>query len=327
MDEKSQNNYTLSDERKHAVRQEKNYYIPILKILKDHGGEVSSYDELTELLPEYTDFTSDELNYSEVTDKGNVNHYHWFGRNLATRDLQIAGLVEHDRGKDIKLTSKGQNIDIDKLDIERDILDIIRPIKNKENQRRKMEKVKAQSSKDGLMISDSDLDSSNTSVYADDTWKEIILDRVYGLSPKEFESFCRGLLRKMGFELDTIKGIAYSGDFGIDGFGYLLDSGSLRTTRVCIQCKSYNSNHAVSVDEINSLRGAIDTNRSDYGIMMTTSYFSDQAIKAARSGSSNITLINGQELTELMSKYEYKVYPATVYRVDESYFDSAESRE
>ena len=73
MDEKSQNNYTLSDERKHAVRQEKNYYIPILKILKDHGGEVSSYDELTELLPEYTDFTSDELNYSEVTDKGNVN--------------------------------------------------------------------------------------------------------------------------------------------------------------------------------------------------------------------------------------------------------------
>ena len=104
------------------------------------------------------------------------------------------------------------------------------------------------------------------------------------------------------------------------------DKDSLRTSRVCIQCKSYSSNHPVSVEDVNSLRGAIDTNHADYGILITTSYFSGKAHEAAKMGSTDITLVDGNELVKLMAKHEYKVHPVTIYKADTKYFSVVEKQ-
>lgn len=51
---------------------------------------------------------------------------------------------------------------------------------------------------------------------------------------KKFELFCRGLLTKMGIDVDDEKGVQYVADGGIDGFGYVR-SDDYRTRRVALQ--------------------------------------------------------------------------------------------
>ena len=314
--------FKINDNRKRMLRDEKLYFKPILKMLKDNGGELASSQDINDLLPKYTDFTEDEVNYSEITKKGNNYHPSWFGRNFALVNLREAGLIDVVRGRDIKLTPLGQSFDIDALDLNRDIYAKTAPYWEKKNAERKLKlESKNQPTEE---ISDNDEDDSVDDVAVDDSWVQEILDKVKSLSWQEFERFCRGLLKAMKFDIDDLKGQKLSGDFGIDGFGYKTDKDSLRTSRVCIQCKSFSSNHPVSVDDVNSLRGAIDTNHADYGILMTTSYFSDQAHKAAKMGSSDITLIDGNDLVQLMAKLEYKVHPITIYKADAKYFDAAE---
>ena len=75
--------FKIDDNRKRMLRDEKLYFKPILKMLKDNGGELASSQDISDLLPKYTDFTEDEVNYSEITKKGNNYHPSWFGRNFA----------------------------------------------------------------------------------------------------------------------------------------------------------------------------------------------------------------------------------------------------
>ena len=166
---------------------------------------------------------------------------------------------------------------------------------------------------------ESDNNDEDTSIDEDQDYKNRILDKVKSLDPIKFEKFARGLLSKMGFEIDPIKGITASGDNGIDGFAYCMDDQSLKTTRVAIQCKRYTAG-AVGSPEINNLRGAIDTNRADYGVLITTSYFSKDAIESSRNGSTPITLIDGNKLVDLMVQHKYKVREVPTYIVDEKYF-------
>ena len=161
--------------------------------------------------------------------------------------------------------------------------------------------------------------AQDSNINEEQDYKTQILDRVKSLDPIKFEQFARGLLSKMGFDIDPIKGITASGDNGIDGFAYCIDDQSLKTTRVAIQCKRYTTG-AVGSPEINNLRGAIDTNRADYGVLITTSYFSKDAIESSRAGSTPITLIDGNKLVDLMVQHKYKVREVPTYIVDEKYF-------
>ena len=73
------------------------------------------------------------------------------------------------------------------------------------------------------------------------------------MNPRKFEFFCRGLLTKMGVDVDDEKGAQYVADGGIDGFGYVR-SDDYRTTRVALQAKRWQGK--VSAPEIDKFRGA-----------------------------------------------------------------------
>lgn len=308
----------MTPERKREVREPENYIRPILQILQENGGELEDISQIGRLLPSYSNFTEDELNYSETTSKGNIYTPYRFGRNFALKSLQIAGYITYSRNEPIKLTPEGLSLNLNNFDIERDINTKTRPYWEKKNiERKERYRQKGQAS-----IEASDLDepsSSNEAIDIQQDYKTYILDKVKALEPIKFERFARGLLQKMNLEIDPIKGIAASGDNGIDGFAYCLDDQSLKTTRVAIQCKRY-TNGAVGSPEINNLRGAIDTNRADYGVLITTSYFSKEAIESSRMGSTPITLIDGERLVDLMIQYQYKVREVPTYVVDEQYF-------
>lgn len=80
-----------------------------------------------------------------------------------------------------------------------------------------------------------------------------MLDALMKMNPKKFELFCRGLLTKMGIDVDDKIGVRYVADGGLDGFGYVR-SNDYRTTRVALQAKRWQGK--VSSPEIDKFRGA-----------------------------------------------------------------------
>ena len=101
-----------------------------------------------------------------------------------------------------------------------------------------------------------------------------LLDLIKRFTPKKFESFSRKLLSKMGILFDNEKGIKMSNDHGIDGYG-IFESDEFRTSKVVIQCKRYTEG-CVGEPEIDKFRGVISKFVADYGIFITTTYFSEQ---------------------------------------------------
>lgn len=126
--------------------------------------------------------------------------------------------------------------------------------------------------------------------------------------------FCRALIKKMNVDVDENIGVKLSGDGGLDGYGYLMTS-DFRTTRVTVQAKRWATDHLVSSPEIDKFRGAMDKFRAEYGIFVTTSSFTRDAIRASRTGTRVITLIDGDRLVDLVAKYQLYVKPVTTYEL------------
>ncbi|QBO37085.1 restriction endonuclease [Periweissella cryptocerci] len=117
------------------------------------------------------------------------------------------------------------------------------------------------------------------------------------MPPHQFEVFTRELMHALGLELDLTLGVKQSADGGIDGFGYLRTI-YLRTERIAIQAKRWQSN--IGSREIDSFRGAMDKFHADFGIFITTSRFTKEAVAASRAGVKPITLVDGDELVGLV---------------------------
>ena len=120
----------------------------------------------------------------------------------------------------------------------------------------------------------------------------------------------------MGVEF-TEEGTQVSNDGGIDGLGYHRDSNDFRTTRVVIQCKRYNTGDVGSPD-IDKFIGAMVKKKADYGIFITNSHFSKAARRAAKEGVP-ITLINGDELVNLIVEFKLGVTEIKTYELTEFY--------
>lgn len=65
----------------------------------------------------------------------------------------------------------------------------------------------------------------------------------------------------------------------------------------------------------------MDSFNAEYGIFVTTSYYTDTAKRIAMKGNRTVTLIDGQELTDLIEKYQLHIKPVTTYALDDYYFE------
>lgn len=135
----------------------------------------------------------------------------------------------------------------------------------------------------------SNIDIREEALYnLDENWKGPLLNALLNLNPGKFELFCRALVAKMNVDLDETIGTSLTGDGGVDGYGYI-KTDDFRTARVAIQAKRWNPSNSVSSPEIDKFRGAMDKFRAEYGIFITTSTFTREAIKASRAGTRVIT--------------------------------------
>ena len=62
----------------------------------------------------------------------------------------------------------------------------------------------------------------------------------------------------------------------------------------------------------------MNKHQADYGVFITNGRFTNAARQAAREGSP-ITLIDGNDLVELVIKYELYITPVKTYVLDEFY--------
>lgn len=149
--------------------------------------------------------------------------------------------------------------------------------------------------------------------------KDEILDRLKHIDSSTFEIVVGHLLEKLSYGnlVDgTIKVTGRSGDGGIDGF---CSMDKLSLTKILFQAKRWENN--VPPTAVRDFIGAVHNKRANYGVLITTSGFSNQAVDEARQ-SGNIRLITGDELASTMIDIGLGVKTNTLsyYKIDEEYF-------
>jgi len=148
-----------------------------------------------------------------------------------------------------------------------------------------------------------------------------LIDMILANDSYFFEKMVVDLLLKMGYGYDKSSGIVTkrTRDGGIDG---IIKGDPLGLDTIYIQAKRNKSTNIVQRDKIDQFIGAIGERNK--GVFITTSSFSDTAIKKANSSSKNIILIDGDKLSDLMLAYGAGATVTdqiAIYKIDEDFFN------
>jgi restriction system protein len=150
-----------------------------------------------------------------------------------------------------------------------------------------------------------------------------LLARLKKSSPSFFEQIVVELLVKMGYggsRADAGKAIGKTGDGGIDG---IIKEDKLGLDVVYIQAKRW-ENNPVGRPDVMQFAGALQAQRANKGIFITTSRFTDDARKYVSQIGSKIVLIDGEGLTSYMIEHDVGVSTVSMYpvkKIDIDYFD------
>lgn len=150
-----------------------------------------------------------------------------------------------------------------------------------------------------------------------------LLARLKKSSPSFFERVVVELLVKMGYggsRADAGKAIGRSGDGGIDG---IIKEDRLGLDVIYIQAKRWDNN-SVGRPDVMQFAGALQAQKANKGIFITTSRFTDDARSYVSQIGSKIVLIDGEQLTNLMIENDVGVSTISLYpvkKIDTDYFD------
>lgn len=149
-----------------------------------------------------------------------------------------------------------------------------------------------------------------------------LLEQVKSATPAFFERIVIDLLIAMGYggsRRDAGRAIGRSGDGGIDG---IINEDKLGLDVIYVQAKRWEG--TVGRPEIQKFAGALQGQRANKGVFMTTSSYSREATEYATSISSKIILIDGPRLAQLLVDHSVGVSTIGTYelkRLDSDYFD------
>ena len=149
-----------------------------------------------------------------------------------------------------------------------------------------------------------------------------VLEAVRKASPTFFEELVIDLLVAMGYGgsiEDAGRAVGKSGDGGIDG---IIKEDKLGLDVVYIQAKRWTN--SVGRPVVQAFAGSLEGVRARKGVLITTSYFSQDALEYVGKIEKRIVLIDGKQLADLMIDYDIGVNAVQTYkikRLDSDYFD------
>lgn len=149
-----------------------------------------------------------------------------------------------------------------------------------------------------------------------------LIEQIKAASPAFFERLVVDLIIAMGYggsHKDAGRAIGKSGDGGIDG---IINEDRLGLDVIYLQAKRWEN--TVGRPEIQKFAGALQGQRANKGIFITTSGFSQEAIEYAKVIATKIILIDGERLSSLMFDHNVAVTRTGFYeikKIDLDYFD------
>ena len=264
---------------------------PTLKALEQAGGSASIQELSTQVARDMV--LPDEV--LDVLHKDGPQTAVDYRAAWARTHLKMVGAIDNTSRGVWTITDKGRGVGSEQVARE-----LVRNVRT--------EKYKARKAKDAKVPkSDPHEESDGTSDQQD--WESKLLAILRAMAPDAFERLCQRILRESGFTRVEVTG--RSGDGGIDGAGVLRVE--LISFHVRFQCKRYSG--SVAAREIRDFRGAM-VGRGDKGLFITTGAFTrDAQREAVRDGAPAIDLIDGNELCQLLKKFELGVNTKTVQEV------------
>lgn len=307
-----------------AVPDYQSVMLPLLKFAEERKAEIST-DDSVEALATRLGLTDDDL--KEMLPSGLqrtfVNRVGW-----AATYMKKAGLLAPTRRGYYRITPQGQEllqkkpttINVKLLKQYPEFLEF-QQIKGT----RRGEKMNV--SRESLDISTATPSEALETAYENlrDELVDELLAKLKKSSPSFFERIVVELLVKMGYggsRADAGKAIGKSGDGGIDG---IIKEDKLGLDVVYIQAKRWDNNPVGSPD-VMQFAGALQAQKANKGIFITTSRFTDDARSYVSQIGSKIVLIDGEKLTHLMIEHDVGVTTISLYpvkKIDTDYFDES----
>lgn len=149
-----------------------------------------------------------------------------------------------------------------------------------------------------------------------------LLEQVKASSPVFFERLVVDLVIAMGYggsRQDAGRAIGRSGDGGIDG---IIKEDRLGLDVIYLQAKRWEN--PVGRPEVQKFAGALQGQRANKGILITTSNYSRDALEYVNVIATKIILIDGETLTALMVDHNVAVTRTGTYelkKIDTDYFE------
>jgi len=135
-------------------------------------------------------------------------------------------------------------------------------------------------------------------------WSDLISElsrnpeKLYGLPPRQFEELVAELLLRMGHKA-TLTPETHDGGFDI----ICTAKDSLGKHLYLVECKRYSKHKPVRVGVIRELNGVVGKKQASGGLVVTTSYFTSEALKEAQDLQYRISLKAFDELKNWIDRY------------------------
>lgn len=284
-----------------GTKLEKIGVVAIIEALQEFGG-ITKASLLKEKASESPYFTDEERENVFDSGKSSLN----FHLQFAMSNLKRAGLLFSPKRGYWELTDLGNEVDLDHFDVWDDVYSISLPVWEEAKNSKKADAVA-----DNVMTDEERI----TDVDDSEIWRQELLKKLQQMDPYKFEELIVNLMRKIGIKMETT---AKSGDSGIDGIGYLRTP-ELMTYKIVLQTKRYATGQVTGPD-ISNFAGTISGHNADRGIFVTTSSYTKDAVSRSRQGANLITLVDGEELVDLLFEHQMGVSEKTIVVIDDRLF-------
>lgn len=149
-----------------------------------------------------------------------------------------------------------------------------------------------------------------------------LLHQIVSATPVFFERIILDLLLAMGYggtRKDALSAVRRTAEGGIEGLNV---EDKLGLDMMFVQANRWPAR--LGIPAVRDFVGALFGYRANKGVLITTSYFSDEAREFAESASKKVVLIDGAKLAELLIDYEIGVEVEETFvhkKIDEGYFN------
>ena len=268
--------------------------VPTLEILYEEGRVMTAY-EIEPILIEKFGFPKSisSINYDSGRSNIFFNRLKW-----AISGLFLSGMIDKPKNGLYVISEDGEKLLASKDNAYQKIKKILRERKKE---------IRNVSNDDSVDVSESeDITPDESLIFSAEKIKENIceeiLKTIISKSPRFFENLVIKLLQSLGYGggvTDSGFVTQYVNDQGIDG---IIKEDVLGLGRIHVQAKRYALNNGIGREDIQKFVGALAVAKSNKGVFITTSYFTNNAEEYVNSlnGTVQLALIDGKKLSNYM---------------------------